>query len=350
MNENLNIVVVQDTPEAENETAAQQNVKEKKLLPVFAAVTLVLFIVMFVVIGMLNSKISDLSERLEESEDYIMAMNSKVYEYAEPDDVIHLNDSFYGDMWMPVMENVPLNTHDYTNLVLDERNRYEYYINGEQASVTGIDVSYHQGKINWEAVAADGIDFVIVRAGYRGYETGRINKDERVDEYITGAMAAGLDVGAYFYSQAVTPEEAAEEARFMCEILSPYEVTYPVIFDWELPEDDTARTVDLASETLNKCAVAFCNEVSAAGYTPMIYSGLRMALNKFDMRGLCQYDFWYVEYKDGYNPPAYPYQLHMWQYASDGRVDGIDGDVDMNISFVDYRKQYDALKKVLSDE
>lgn len=350
MNENLNIVVVQDTPESENETAAQQNGKEKKLLPVFAAVTSVLFIVMFVVIAMLNSKISDLSERLAESEDYIMAMNSKVYEYAEPDDVIHLNDSFYGDMWMPVMENVPLNTHDYTNLVLDERNRYKYYINGEQASVTGIDVSYHQGKINWEAVAADGIDFVIVRAGYRGYETGKLNKDERVDEYITGAVAAGLDVGAYFYSQAVTPHEAAEEARFMCEILSPYEITYPVIFDWELPEDDTARTVDLAAETLNKCAVAFCNEVSAAGYTPMIYSGLRMALNKFDMRGLCQYDFWYVEYKDGYNPPAYPYQLHMWQYASDGKVDGIDGDVDMNISFVDYRKQYDALKKVLSDD
>ena len=324
-------------------------IKKKPVFLIFAAATLVLFIVLFVIIGSLNSKVSSLSDRLSESEEYINAMNTRTYKYAQPDDVIYLSDPTYGDTWLPVLEEVPLNTHNYSNLSLSENNRYTYYVNGEKNCFTGIDVSYHQGEIDWEKVAADGIDFVMVRVGYRGYETGQLNKDSRVDEYISGAVEAGLDVGAYFYSQALTEEEAAEEARFVCEILAPYEISYPVAFDWEVTGDDSARSNDISPETLTKCAIAFCNEISAQGYTPMVYGNLRMALIKFDMRGLNQYDFLYAQYKDGHHPPEYPYALSIWQYASDGSVDGIDGDVDMNISFIDYRKQYDALKMIMGE-
>ena len=249
-----------------------------------------------------------------------------------------------------MLEEVPVNTRDYGNLTLNSDNRYAYLVNGEDQSFTGIDVSYHQEHIDWEKVAADGVDFAIVRVGYRGYETGKLNKDDMVDEYIQGATAAGIDVGAYFYSQALTEEEAIEEAQFVCEILAPYDITYPVAFDWEITGDDAARTNDISPETLTKCAVAFCNEISAAGYTPMVYGNLRMALLKFDMRGLHQYDFWYAQYKDGHHPPEYPYELSIWQYASDGRVNGVSGDVDMNICFVDYRKQHEALKKIMGEE
>jgi GH25 family lysozyme M1 (1,4-beta-N-acetylmuramidase) len=335
-----------NTDALQSGTAEQHKIRDKRkrvIIYSFAAVIILLFAALFIITYLLSSRISSLSSRLNESEEYIAAVNSHVYEYASPDDTFTLQDKTYGEVWLPLFENVPLNTIDSESLVLDERNRYSYYDGEEKISYTGIDVSYHQGDIDWEKVAADGIDFVIVRVGYRGYESGIMKEDERADEYISGALAAGLDVGAYFYSQAVTEAEAAEEAVFAAELLKDYKITYPVIFDWELPGDSEARTADVSPETLNKCAAAFCSEISARGYTPMIYSGLTMALCKYDMRSMCSFDFWYVEYKDGHNPPLYPYEINMWQYASDGQVDGIDGNVDMNICFTDYNKLYNAL-------
>ncbi|MBQ8781278.1 MAG: glycoside hydrolase family 25 protein [Oscillospiraceae bacterium] len=323
---------------------------KKLLLPVFAGITLVLFIVLFIIIGTLSSKITDLNDRLSESEEYINAVNTRVYKYAQPGDVIYLSDPTYGDTWLPVLEDVPVNTRDYSNLSLNEDNRYTYYVNGEKASFTGIDVSYFQEDIDWQKVAADGIDFVILRAGYRGYETGKINEDSKFEEYAKGASEAGLDIGVYFYSQALTEEEAKAEAQFVCELLEPYEIAYPVAFDWEVTGEEAARTNDISPETLTKCALAFCNEIAAAGYRPMLYGNLRMALLKFDLRSLHQYDFWFAQYKDGHHPPEYPYELSIWQYASDGKVDGISGDVDMNISFVDYRSEYDALQKIMGTQ
>lgn len=336
MDELKNTQTMQDT---------HKNAKSKKLFAIrlaFVIISAVLFIILFIVIICLKNKISSLSRRLEASEEYIAAENRHIYTYAEPGDMITINDPTYGEIWIKPHENVPLNSHDYTNLKL-ENSRYNYYENGEKVSITGIDVSYHQGDIDWKLVAEDGIEFAMIRLGYRGYETGLINEDALAKEYIDGALNAGLDIGAYFYSQAITEQEAIEEAQFVIKMLEGKKVTYPVVFDWELPEDPNARTRDISPEMLNKCAVAFCNEISAAGYTPMIYANLRMALFKYDMSALYQHDFWYVEYKHGYNPPLYPYELQMWQYASDGRVNGIDHDVDLNICFVDYAQKYELL-------
>ena len=327
-------------------TKKPYNKRQRLAITFSAAAILVIIAALFAMIIRLESKIGSLNDRLALSEEYIEAMNTHVYEYSDPDDVMLYHDNVYGEMWVAPLEGVPVNTLEWDNLELGDDNRYSYSLNGKTASKTGIDVSYHQGDIDWERVAADGIDFAMIRIGYRGYEEGVMHRDELAGEYINGARAAGLDVGVYFYSQAVSEEEARQEAVFVCELIKDYEIKYPVVFDWELPENEDARTVGTTMSTLNKCAAAFCGMISENGYTAMIYSNLKMALSKYDMRSLCVYDFWYVEYKDGHNPPLYPYELQMWQYASDGSVDGIDGYVDMNISFVDYAAEYDARRKI----
>lgn len=271
---------------------------------------------------------------LKADEQYLSAESSRVYEYYGEKDVIRLDDADYGDIWLEALTDVPRHTLDYDNVVV-ENGFKNYYIDGEKQNLTGIDVSYHQGDIDWEAVRADGVDFAMLRVGYRGYETGKLNVDERFHEYAEGALDAGLDIGVYFYSQAVNAEEAKDEAEFVLEQIKDYEIMYPVAFDWEFAGDETARTNDVSSETLNECAAVFCNRIARGGYIPMIYSVKRMALMKFDLSRLAGFDFWLAEYRE---EPEFPYEFSMWQYASDGRVNGIEGEVDMNMSFIDYSK------------
>ena len=335
---------IQDSRPPENpaETDVRKNrpLNVRLIAAVLFAAFAVLIAVLFLKVTKLRKNINELEQRLADSESYIAAMNTNVDEYPETDGSMLYHDDIYGDFSAEPLDGVPLNTLDWENLELGEDNRYTYYENGEAVSKTGIDVSYHQGDIDWERVAADGIDFAMIRIGYRGYEKGIMHRDELSESYISGAQAAGIDVGVYFYSQAVSEAEAREEAVYVCELIKDSEIKYPVVFDWELPDDSEARTLGTTTETLNKCAAAFCQEITDRGYTAMLYSNLKMALTKYDMQTLSAYDFWYVEYKDGHNPPSYPYELQMWQYASDGSVDGIDGYVDMNISFVDYAAEY----------
>lgn len=272
-------------------------------------------------------------ESLEEM--FVPVINERVYDFYSEDDAIILDDPYYGNIWIRAFPNVPRNSYDYGGLVL-ENGRYTYSENGEVVSRTGIDVSYHQNAIDWQRVAADGIDFAIIRAGYRGYESGRINPDENFHTYVKGALDAGLDVGVYFFSQAVSSEEAVEEANFVMEQIRGYNVTFPVVFDWEISESKSARTNGIAPYTVTECAAAFCDTISDGGYTPMVYGSRKFALMKLDMSKLAETEFWFAEYKDGHNEPTYPYNFGIWQYASDGRVDGINGDVDMNICFEDY--------------
>lgn len=272
---------------------------------------------------------------IESVNEFIPIVNNRVYDFYSEDDIIILDDAYYGQIWLNAFTDVPKHTYDYSGLVL-ENGRYTYSENGEIISKTGIDVSYHQGEIDWHRVAADGIDFAILRVGYRGYESGALNIDENFHTYIKGALDAGIDVGVYFFSQAVTTEEAIEEANFVMEQIQGYEIKFPVVFDWEIMESEIARTNETAPYTVTACAAAFCDTISDGGYKPMVYGSRRFALLKLDMSKLAEYDFWYAEYKDGHNAPLYPYDFKIWQYASDGKVDGINGDVDLNICFTDY--------------
>lgn len=201
----------------------------------------------------------------------------------------------------------------------------------------GIDVSEHQGVIDWAAVAADGVDYAIIRAGYRGYGSGSLNTDKYFAENIQGAIAAGLDVGVYFFSQAISTDEAVEEAEYLLELIEGYDISYPVVFDWEPMNYSGSRTRSYDGAVVTDCAVAFCEAVAGAGYTPMVYFNKSMAYLKLDIEKLYPYEIWFAQYAT--ECPDYIYHYDMWQYGSSGSVKGIAGRVDMNISFVDYSKE-----------
>ena len=200
---------------------------------------------------------------------------------------------------------------------------------------TGVDVSTFQGNIDWDAVAADGIDFAIIRVGLRGYgKSGSIYEDEKAIRNIEGALDAGLQVGVYFFSQAINTEEAIQEADFVLDIIKDYDIAYPVVFDWENDPGIGMRTDNLPDSILTDCAVAFCERVKAAGYKPAVYFNLNFGYLRYDLSRIKDYVFWYAQH-EGTSPEFY-YNYSIWQYSDHGRVDGIDGDVDLNISFSDF--------------
>jgi GH25 family lysozyme M1 (1,4-beta-N-acetylmuramidase) len=265
----------------------------------------------------------------------------KSYTYPDSTEVVTLADSYLGEISIPALLNVPKAAYDYSHLVYED-GRYKYVQDEFVTSYTGIDVSSHNGDIDWEAVAADGIDFAMIRVGFRGYSEGVIQDDSRFIDNIEGAIAAGIPVGVYFFTQAVSVSEAVEEADWVLEKIEPYEITYPVVLDVEImeagDENDAPRQNALSGVMLTDAAAAFCDRVAEAGYTPMIYSNLRMAYLKLDLRKLAGYDFWISEWKDEEHDPSFFYDYQIWQYASDGEVAGIDGDVDLNICFAHYEK------------
>ena len=234
----------------------------------------------------------------------------------------------YGDRTLVAQEGVPVNPYDRDAFVLDDRGRLSYAVDGVSAR-TGVDVSVYQQDIDWQAVAADGVDFAMIRLGYRGYTEGGLMMDERFEENIQGALDAGLEVGIYFFSQAVTPQEAQAEAAFVLNAIRDYEVTYPVAFDWEpITGDHAARTSGLSGETLTQCALAFCAEIEIAGYTPAVYFNQDLGYLHYDLGELDGQTLWLAEY--GSSPDFY-YAFHLWQYTHTGQVAGIQGDVDLNL-------------------
>ena len=203
----------------------------------------------------------------------------------------------------------------------------------ESLPLFGIDVSSHQEDIGWQAVADAGVEFAMIRLGYRGYTIGNIFTDRRFVRNIEGALAAGLKVGVYFFSQAVTVEEAQEEARYVLEKLQGYEIDLPVAFDWEQIGTASARTDEVDGETLTELAAAFCEVIEDSGYTPMVYFYPYLAKNYYRLEYLTQYDFWYASYTE---QPQLDYAYQMWQYTSEGEVAGIEGEVDLNLCYKYY--------------
>lgn len=245
---------------------------------------------------------------------------------------ILMQNSVYGEVFMPVFADVPACSLDMNSLVT--RNGYAFYKENEEiTSIAGIDVSEHQGDIDWNAVKNAGIEFAIIRVGYRTYGGGEITLDTTFEQNLRNADAAGIKTGVYFFSQAIDPEEAIEEADAVIDAIRPYNITYPVIFDWELIIGDSARTDAMTVDNLADACISFCERVKSAGYTPMIYQNKNTTMFKLDLPKLQDYDFWLAEYGD---KPTYYYDYQMWQYSSTGKVPGINGEVDMNISFKDY--------------
>lgn len=208
------------------------------------------------------------------------------------------------------------------------------YSDSSVKTYTGIDVSVFQGDIDWDAVKNDGIDFVMLRVGYRGYgQKGIMGKDDKFDSNYEGAKKAGLKVGAYFFSQATNESEAREEAAFVLDAVRDCPLDYPIAFDWEFVDNDEARTNGMTSEDITVCAKAFCEAIKSAGKVPVIYFNCETGYFNYDLPQVKDYGFWLAEY---YDTPSFYYNYKMWQYSKTGSVDGISGDVDMNISIVDF--------------
>lgn len=194
-------------------------------------------------------------------------------------------------------------------------------------AVLGIDVSEHQKNVDWEQVKAAGVDFVMIRIGYRGYTEGRLYMDSYFAQHYRGARDAGLDVGVYFFSQAITPAEARMEARLLLALLNWRELEMGIAYDWEFVSGD-ARTGNMDGQTMTDCAMAFCDIIAAAGHTPLVYFNQYQADNYYDLDELSGYDFWLAQYADELD---FPLPVKMWQYTAEGTVPGINVPVDMNL-------------------
>ena len=197
-----------------------------------------------------------------------------------------------------------------------------------RASIPGIDVSHHQGTIDWPQVAQAGVEFAIIRLGYRSYQDGLLHEDRQVHENLAGARAAGLKIGAYFFSQATTEAEALEEAQFALEILGETALDLPLVFDWEYVSD-SVPTAQVDGQTLMACLRRFCSTVEQAGQEPMVYFNQDLARTLLDLEAL-EYPFWLAKYTDDLD---YPYEVRCWQYTDQGRIPGIQENVDIDLYF-----------------
>lgn len=225
----------------------------------------------------------------------------------------------------PTEETLPPNPYSPEDFV---------YVNGYLSCTAGdyslgIDVSEHQQQIDWTQVAQAGMEFAFVRIGYRGYTRGDIHADDYAEYNLKEAKAAGLQVGAYFYSQALNAEEAAEEAAFCVDFLRDHALDLPLVFDWEYVSQE-ARTGDMDPETLTRCAKVFCQIVEEEGYEAVIYANPSLTGSLLRMTELQDYRFWLAMYTDVMD---YPYKADFWQYTDQGSVPGIEGDVDIDLMF-----------------
>lgn len=196
----------------------------------------------------------------------------------------------------------------------------------------GIDVSEHQHQIDWTKLRGAGLDYACIRLGRRGYTEGGLFLDPFYHTNMNGALAAGLRRGVYFFSQAVNVQEAIEEANFVLTHLNGQTLDLPVVFDWEKVDAEDSRTRSLSLETRTDCAVAFCETIRAAGYTPGVYFNRNLGYYGYDLRRLTDYTFWFALPESGF--PNFYYAVDAWQYSFTEQLPGIEVETDMNLMFV----------------
>lgn len=229
---------------------------------------------------------------------------------------------------------IPPESNPYTKYDFQyDENNYLYCT--RQDSYPGIDVSAFQGEINWKQVKASGIRFAMIRLGYRGYgQAGNMVEDEYARYNLKEAQKAGLEIGAYFFSQATSIDEVDDEIFFFMQVLGDTKLTMPIVLDWEYISD-TARTAHVDARTLTDMQKHFCETMVDFGYQPMVYFNWSLSDRKLYLNELEDYPFWLALYQDRM---TYPFRVEMWQYTCTGRVPGINGDVDINVFMPDARK------------
>lgn len=237
--------------------------------------------------------------------------------------------------WVELNENLATNNYSKSRFVYKDP-IMSYYLNGKEASWCGADISTKQGVVDFKKLKKAGCDFVMIKVGGRGYSSGEIVLDDKLKDYMKGAKNAGLDIGVYFFSQAITKDEIEEEAETLLEAIKDYDVKYPVVFQMQEVEGDMARVEALDTDSRTTLAKLFLNIIDDAGYKPMLYGNKEWLLTKVDLEALAGYDIWLSQEAD---TPDYPYEFSMWQYDKAGTISGISEETGLNICFVDYAKE-----------
>lgn len=246
-------------------------------------------------------------------------------------EILHFVDVYQNPYQVEI--NPEVKKHDYKDdFFVHNGHLLTYEGDDNYTSRLGVDVSEHQGYVDWQTLKDNGFSFAFIRLGYRGYgQEGRICLDKEFHRNIQNAQAAGFDVGVYFFAQAVNEEEAREEADFVLQNLQGYTLQLPVVYDPESILDDEARTDNVSGEQFTKNTEVFCSAVAEAGYDPMIYANMLWEAFELDLEKLSEYPLWYADYEPA---PQTPYHFQFWQYTNVGQVPGITGNADLNIEMI----------------
>ena len=239
-----------------------------------------------------------------------------------------IEDLYAGEITIPKFD-IAKNTYD-TEKFKNDNGLVTY---DDPNALLGIDVSHYQGEIDWQTVKESGIEFAVIRAGYRGATRGSLYEDERFEANYEGATNAGIKVGVYFFSQATSVAEAEEEAGYVLNLLQNKKPDYPVFFDWEIADVEGSRSASATGEQVTSFASAFCKKISKAGFKAGVYFNRHLGYDYYNLETIKDFDFWLAEYQ---SVPAFYYDFKVWQYSDNAQVQGISTPVDINISFKKY--------------
>mgnify|MGYP000024239614 CR=1 FL=1 len=258
--------------------------------------------------------------------DNITAFSADNYERFMHASYIRVVDKFGEQQKIKISANIKRHEWDFANL--DNSGLFKNYVEADgSVKKVGIDVSEHQGAIDWERVAGQ-VDFAIIRLGYRGYTNGNIALDAWYASNMAGAAENNVSVGVYFYSQATSYEEGVEEAKFVLSNLGAYNLAYPIVLDREDPMQEDARTNNLSVEEHTQAALGFLETITASGHKAMMYTNRTYYALYLDLERVYQYPIWFAQYAD---EPDWPYEFSIWQYTESGQIPGISGQVDLNL-------------------
>ncbi len=312
--------------------------KKKKVIRtiIFTLVTVFIF---GVLVGVLVVKICD--KFADKSKDE----GSNVIVTEQPD--VNVTKIYIPDR-KRVFGLIPKNSYNTERFAVEDGFMAYRDENGEKISHLGVDLSYHQTSVDWDKLKNSGVEFVMLRCGYRGYSEGGLVEDEKFREYAQACNDYGIPMGVYFFSQAVNASEARKEAEFVVELIEDYDISYPVAYDTEVVQEPDARTNadDITDEMRTQMCIEFCKVIEEAGYYPMIYASENRLRRDLIISELSDYDIWAPQY---YEENDFLYDFTIWQYSEKGFIPGIDEEVDLNISLVDYADFVPDLRKKVTE-
>ena len=255
----------------------------------------------------------------------------QIKEEAKEPTQITIYDIEEGYLKVPYNNLAKKNQYEWDKYLKNENGILKYEDNNYTTKF-GIDISEHQNNIDWKKVKESGVEFAILRLGYRGYgKTGKIILDKTFEQNYKEAQENGIEIGVYFFSQAISSDEIKEEADFVLSNLKGKNITYPVVFDLEKIKNDEARTDNLTEEEITNMTIQFCNIIKENNYNPCIYANAKTFTTKMKLELFNDYNKWYADYQE---KPIYPYDFDIWQYSETGKIDGIEGNVDLDVCFI----------------